>query len=124
MTEDTTMGVAHTMVPCPRCKGSKGGVGFVTRTTGCDGPEWIDCLLCRGAGAITRVREQQFQRGQRIYDARIAKDWSLREFAAQLGLRPHEASDIENGRSLNEWMHRAEVLLGLRNDEPPTALGG
>ena len=116
--------VDHTMTTCPRCKGSKGGMGFVSRTNGCSGPEWIDCLLCRGAGEITRAREQQFQRGQRIYDARIAKDWSLREFAEKLGLRPHYASDIENGRSIEEFMHRAEVLVGLRDDEPPTALGG
>ena len=118
------MSVDHTMVQCPACSGSKGGMGFVRRTTGCSGPAWIDCMACRGAGEITRAREQQFERGRRIYDARVAKDWSLREFAEKLGLRPHYVSDIENGRSIEEFIHRAEVLLGLRDDDPPTPLAG
>ncbi len=118
------MSVDHTMVTCPSCKGGKGGMGFVSRTTGCSGPEWIDCLACRGSGEVTVSRAQAYERGRRISEARQEKDWSLREFAMTLGLRPHYVSDIEHGRSTEEFMHRAEVALELRDDEPPTALGG
>lgn len=110
----TTTGLG--IVTCPACSGRKGGVGFVSRTNGCGGPEWIPCTLCRGDGEISRAREVAYQRGRRIWQARQEKDWSLREFAAMLGLKAADASDIENGRSVEEWLRRAEVLVGLREE--------
>lgn len=111
--------IDHTMIACPACRGRQGGIGFVTRTDGCGGPEWIACMLCRGDGEVTRSRAQSYERGRRIWQARNDKDWSLREFAAKLGLKPADASDIEHGRSTEEWLRRAEALVGLTTEATP-----
>lgn len=116
--------VDHTMTTCPACGGRTGTHGFAYRVEGCNGIEWVSCTLCRGDGSVTVSRAQVYERGKKIHDARMLKDITLREFATSLGLKPSDVSDIENGRSLDEFMHRAEVLLGLRNDDPKTPLDG
>lgn len=99
-------------------------MGFVSRTTGCGGPEWIPCSLCRGDGEVTSARAASYARGQRIWQARTDKDWSLREFAAKLGVKALDASNIEHGRAPEEFLRRAEALLGLRDEPEGGALDG
>jgi DNA-binding transcriptional regulator YiaG len=53
--------------------------------------------------------------GERFREARHAADLSLRECARELGLRPSEVSDLENGRAVpaDGWDAVITVLRSL-----------
>lgn len=57
--------------------------------------------------------------GNLLYDARLAKDISLREAARTLTIAPSYLSDIENDRRVpsEDVLHRIAQLLGLEFDD-------
>lgn len=65
------------------------------------------------------MRPTEKSLGNVIYDARIAKDITLREAARQLEIAPSYLSDIENDRRVpaDEVMQRIARLLGLEFDD-------
>ena len=86
---------------CPDCDGNGGSQGFVTRTTGCR-LEFIQCRTCAGTGEIAAdeaaAMEERRIAGRALRAERMARDESLGEAAARLGISPMELSAKEHGR--------------------------
>jgi hypothetical protein len=89
---------------CPHCRGEGGVHAFVNR-----GPDisthsvdWIRCLTCDGAGAITGERASLIERGEDMRKARVARGESLLEASRRLGIGPAALSAAEHGRASPE----------------------
>jgi hypothetical protein len=94
--------------PCPRCEG-RGWYGPVHINRGDKPHEWCDrveCDFCDGTSKIDADHHQAWTIGQAFRGARCAREESLREAAARLGLRASELSALELGRGgMAAWHH-------------------
>lgn len=80
---------------CPDCGGKKFRTGFA-----CPGmrPYKRPCPMCGATGEVSDVVADWIRRGQEMRADRIARDMSIREEAARLGIGPAALSDMEMGR--------------------------
>jgi hypothetical protein len=85
------------VVTCPRCKGSKGGNGFVNRgPSGC-AVEFIPCGVCRGQGMVEPHALGWYDAGDKFRALRQRLGLSLRDSAARLGVSVVDVSEAERG---------------------------
>lgn len=82
--------------PCGSCGGSGKVTGFQ-----CPGfrPVTMDCFECEGSGVMTIDRKSRLNWAGSLKAARMSHRMSLMEYAKWLGVRPHELSDAEHGRT-------------------------
>lgn len=85
------------MKTCPRCNGEKGGDAIMCGP-GSRGYGWMPCSFCEGYGFVDSIQMLRYEQGERIRKERCARDVSVREEAARLGITVTELSGIEHGR--------------------------
>lgn len=94
--------------PCPRCEG-RGWFGPVHINRGDKPHEWrerMDCDFCNGSRVIDKDHHDAWEIGQAFRGARCAREESLREAAARLGMKAPELSALELGRGgMAAWNH-------------------
>jgi hypothetical protein len=85
--------------PCPRCKGS-GTIGaFLDGSSGGWYDPALQCLLCKGLGAIDPQQQEWLRVGGTHRTWRVAQFESILECATRLGVTPAELSAMEHGRA-------------------------
>jgi DNA-binding XRE family transcriptional regulator len=85
------------VVACPRCKGNKGGNGFVNRGAAGCAVEFIPCGVCRGQGMVEPHVRGWYDAGDKFRALRRQRDLSLREAAKVIGVSVVDVSEAERG---------------------------
>lgn len=83
---------------CPACDGRKEVMVHCNRG---DQPHTWEMMLCRtcyGKGEITEEHSRRIEEGEKLRADRLARNLSLIQEAARLGITPMTLSRIENGR--------------------------
>lgn len=102
---------------CPRCTGDGGYCALVHRESGCT-EGYLTCSVCHGAGKISDEVQGWIDEGSKHRNERVARDESLRECAARLGVSAAIISAMETGRARPRF---TQFCIACNADHPPHA---
>lgn len=82
---------------CPQCNGAKHLTAFARRVSGTAYYIELDCDLCQSTGAISDEQLNWVLEGEKLRQARINREETLREFAKRTGIDVGAVSKAERG---------------------------
>jgi hypothetical protein len=88
---------------CPNCKGKKKIYGIVFKPEVTERVVALTCNLCDGKGIITAQQKKWAVEGERMYQDRIARGFTLRLEARRRGIDGCVLSDMETGKIKPVW---------------------
>lgn len=82
---------------CPQCNGVKHIVAFARKISRSQPYIKFGCDLCQSTGSISDEKVEWVQAGEKLRQARIEREETLREFAKRTGIDVGAVSKAERG---------------------------